>query len=175
MKKILIVIAVVVLALGVYVGLNSQDKYDSSKYEVTLTPNHDGVQVGDKLFIKLPDQFGKTHTTSGDTKFVIISFRKDDGHVIRNYLKNNKPTLLKEHNAFFLADISKVPIVIRNMVIISDLQKSEFPVLLIHDKAISKNLNTNHKGSMVVSFENNLVKTVTYVNSDKELDKLFKK
>lgn len=175
MKKILIGIAVVLVGLGVYVGLNSKDNYDSSKYEVTLTPNHNGVKIGDKLFIKLPDQFDKTHTSSDKTKFMIISFRKDDGHVIRNYLKNNKPTLLEENGAFFLADISKVPIAIRNMVIIRDLQQSEFPVLLIHDKAISTNLNNNHEGSMVVHFENDVVKTITYVNSDAELDKLFKK
>jgi len=175
MKKILIGIAVVLVGLGVYVGLNSKDNYDSSKYEVILTPKHNGVKVGDKLFIKLPDQFDKTHISTNETKFMIISFTKDNGHVIRNYLKNHKPTLLTDNNAFFLADISKVPIAIRNMVIITDLQQSEFPVVLIHDKAISKKLNNNHEGSMVVHLEGSIVKSVNYLDSDQELDKLFKK
>jgi hypothetical protein len=172
MKKILFVIVVIGLIVGVYVGINSKDSYDKSKYAVTLSPSHKGVHEGDKIAIKLPDQFGKTRTTNSNTKLIIISFTKEDAHTVRDYIKQ-QATVLEKNHILFLADISKVPVIIRNMFIIKDLKKSKSPILLIYDETISQKLNNNQSGSMVLKLDNEIVKKILYVQTKQDLKKLF--
>ena len=167
MKKIiLVVLAVVVVVIGGVVLKNSKDSYDSSKYYFS--------KYKSSIDFKLPDQFDKVHSLSSDTKTIIVAFRKKYGHIVREYLKKHDPKLLEKNNAFFIADISKVPVVIRNMFILKDLKKSKFPVLLIYDKKISDSLNESKDGIMVLHLENKKIKSTEYFHEEKELDKLFK-
>ena len=167
MKKILLVLAVLIGGFGAFVLFNSKDNYDSSKYFV----KYDGKTIE----FKLPDQFDKTHEVTSDTKLLMMAFSKEDGHTIREYLKSHKPTLLEENHAMFLADISKVPVVIRNMVILKDFKKSKFPVVIIYDKKISETLNDKKDKILVFHLENKKIVKVEHIKSEKEIDKLFKK
>jgi len=167
MKKVFTIILVLLVAGAVFVLLNSKDNYDSSKYYLSKDNN--------TIDFKLPDQSNSSHSLTSETKTVIVAFVKKDGHTVREYLKKHKPSLLKENHAFFIADISKVPVVIRNMFILKDLKKSKFPVLLIYDKKISKSLYENKDGIMILHLDNKVIKSTDYIHDEKELDKLFKK
>ena len=167
MKKILMILAVVIVGFGVFVLLNSKDNYDASKYYV----KYDGKQIE----FKLPDQFDKPHKVTDETKLLIMAFSKEDGHTVREFLKSNDPTLLEKNHAMFLADISKVPVVIRNMVILKDFKKSKFPVVIIYDEKISKTLNDNKGKILVMHLENKKIIGVDHIKSQEQLEKLFKK
>ena len=167
MKKIFMLLILVFIAGGAFVFMNSKDNYDPSKYYV----KYDGKTIE----FKLPDQFDRTHQVKDDTKLLIMAFLKEDGHTIRGYLKSHKPSLLDENHAMFLADISKVPVVIRNMVILKDFKKSKFPVVIIYDKKISKILNDNQNKILVMHLNNKKIVKVEHIKTEKELDKLFKK
>ncbi len=167
MKKIFSILLVLLVVVGIVIFLNSKDNYDSSKYYFS--------KDNQTIDFKLPDQFDSAHSLSSDTKLIIIAFVKKDGHIVREYLKKHDPKLLEKNHAFFIADISKVPVVIRNMFILKDLKKSKFPVLLIYDKKISKSLNENRDGIMILHLDNKVIKSIDYIHDEKELDKLFKK
>jgi len=165
-KVVLTVLAVIIVVVGVVILKNSKDSYDSSKYYFSKDSS--------TIDFKLPDQFDKAHSLSSDTKTIIVAFEKKDGHTVREYLKKHDSKLLEKNSAFFIADISKVPVVIRNMFILKDLKKSKFPVLLIYDKKISTTLNENKKGIMVLHLQNKEIKSTEFLHSEKELEKLFK-
>jgi len=165
MKKIVTLIGLVIVGFGLFVLNNAKDNYDASKYFA----KYDGKSIE----FKLPDQFDKTHEVTSDTKLLIMAFLKEDGHTIRGYLKAHKPTLLQEHHAMFLADISKVPVVIRNMVILKDFKKSKFPVVIIYDKKISQTLNDNQNKILVFHLNNKKIEKVEHIKTAQELDKLF--
>ena len=167
MKKIFFAVLILFLIGGIVVFLNSKDNYDPSKYYF--------AKDNQTIDFKLPDQFDRSHSLSPNTKLVLIAFVKKDGHTVREYLKRHNPNLLEKNHAFFIADISKVPVVIRNMFILKDLKKSKFPVLLIYDKNISKSLSENKDGIMVLYLDNKTIKSVKYIHTQKELDSLFKK
>ncbi len=167
MKKVISIILILLVVGGAFVLLNSKDNYDSSKYYLSKDSG--------SIDFKLPDQFDKAHSLKSDTKIVIVAFVKKDGHTVREYLKNHNPSLLQNNHAFFIADISKVPVVIRNMFILKDLKKSKFPVLLIYDKKISKSLKENKEGIMILHLDNKVIKSTDYIHNQKQLDKLFKK
>jgi len=167
MKKIISIILILLVVGGVVVFLNSKDNYDSSKYYFSKDKQ--------TIDFKLPDQFDNSHSLSSETKTIIVAFLKKDGHTVREYLKKHDPLLLEKNHAFFIADISKVPVVIRNMFILKDLKKSKFPVLLIYDKKISKSLSEGKEGIMILNLDNKVIKSTSYIHDEKELDKLFKK
>jgi hypothetical protein len=167
MKKIISLIGIVIVAFGAFVLMNSKDNYDASKYFA----KYDGKTIE----FKLPDQFDKTHEVTNDTKLLVMAFLKEDGHTIREYLKSHRPTLLEENHAMFLADISKVPVVIRNMVILKDFKKSKFPVVIIYDKKISQTLNDNKEKILVMHLKNKKIVKTENIKTTEELDKLFKK
>ena len=114
MKKIFSLILILLVVGGIVVFLNSKDNYDSSKYYL--------FKDNQTIDFKLPDQFDKAHSLSSDTKTIIVAFEKKDGHTVREYLKKHDSSLLEKNHAFFIADISKVPVVIRNMFILKDLK-----------------------------------------------------
>ena len=166
MKKILLGLVLVLIAGGAYIFTNfSKDNYDASKYFVKYDKN--------SIEFKLPDQFDKTHEVSNDTKLIIIAFLKEDGHTIRGYLKSHKPSLLADHHAMFLADISKVPVVIRNMVILKDFKKSKFPVVIIYDKKISETLNDHKDKILVLHLDHKKITKIDHIKTTEELNKLF--
>ena len=165
-KVVLVVLAVVVVVVGWLFLKNSKDNYDSSKYYFSKDAS--------TIDFKLPDQFDKAHSLKSSTKTIIVAFEKEDGHTVREYLKKHDSKLLEKNSAFFIADISKVPVVIRNMFILKDLKKSKFPVLLIYDKKISTALSENKEGIMILHLENKEIKSTKYLHNEKELDKLFK-
>jgi uncharacterized protein YxeA len=167
MKKIILILSFIIVGFGAFVFINSKDNYDASKYFV----KYDGKTIE----FKLPDQFDKPHEVTSDTKLLMMAFSKEDGHTIREYLKSHKPTLLEENHAMFLADISKVPVVIRNMVILKDFKKSKFPVVIIYDKKISEALNDKKDKILVFHLEDKKIVKVDHIKSEKDIDELFKK
>ncbi len=166
MKKILIGLFLVLAVAGAYIFANfSKDNYDASKYFVKYDKK--------SIEFKLPDQFDKTHEVTNDTKLIIMAFLKEDGHTIRGYLKSHKPSLLADNHAIFIADISKVPVVIRNMVILKDFKKSKFPVVIIYDKKISETLNDHQDKILVLHLDHKKITKIDHIKTTEELDKLF--
>ena len=166
MKKILFVLMVLLVIGGAFVFFNSKDNYDASKYFV----RYDGKSIE----FKLPDQFDKPHEVSNNTKLLIFAFRKKDGHILREYLKSHEANLLEKNHAMFIADISKVPVIIRNMVILKDFKKSAFPVVIIYDKKISKLLNDNKEKIVVMHLDNKKITKIEHFSTEQEVDRLFK-
>ncbi len=174
MKKIiLILLALIVVAGGIFFFLNSKDTYDKSKFNTTVTPQPLSVQSS--IDFTLPDQFNKPHTISDDTKILILSFAKQSGHDIRNFLKTQGNDFLSKKNAFFIADVSPMPTVIRNAFALPDLKKSAYPVLLIYDESIAKQFKDETKASqiMIIWLDHKKVSKIQFVKDIPSLKKLI--
>ncbi len=166
MKKIiLILLTIITIILGGVIFVNSKDHYDKKQYFLTKENNH--------IDFKLPDQFNKAHQLKNDTKILILAFQKEYGHIVREFLKEQNPNFLNQHKAYFIADISKVPVIIRNMFILRDLKKSKFPVLLIYDKDISQKLNEKRDGIVIFYLNNKQIIQTKIIHSKDDLQTLF--
>jgi len=168
-KKIaLIVVAFFVIAGGSLFLIKGQDSYYASKYSASVT---NGLDVGSKINFTLPDQFDKTHTLDANTKVLILSFAKSTGHMVKEFLETQNGSYLTDKNAYFVADIHKMPVVIRNTFAMPDLQKSAYPVVLIYDKAIADKINFVDKADKVavVTLNDGTIESVKYVSTPKEL------
>ncbi len=197
LKKILLfVFGLVLVGGGIFYYLNSKDHYDPDKYSAKITAPAakstsqdasvpDGVEVqaevpsglvlGMKVELTLPDQFDAPQTIGDDVKTLLFAFSKDAGGTVRGYLDKQEETFLATHKALFIADISPIPVVIRNQIALPKLRKSSYSVMLIYEEEMAAALmNTKHESDIaVVTITENVVQNIRYVNGEAELAALF--
>jgi len=167
-KVIFIVLGLLIVGGGVLFAINGKDTYEADKYSANLS---DSLQIGSIVSFTLPDQFNKSHTSNKELKTIILSFTKATGHLVKKYLTEQDVDYLPKRNAFFVADISPMPVVIRNTFALPDLKKSSFSVLLIYDKKIATKFKNEEKIDKiaVISLENGVIKEIKYISTKEEL------
>ena len=174
MKKIVIgVVVLVAIALGTFVIVKGKDTYDPSKYYIKA---ENGLKKGSVIDFKLPDQFDKAYKLKNDTRLLIVVFAKSTGHTVKAFLKDKPKGFLESKSALFIADISPMPVVIRNAFALPDLRKSDYSVLLIYDKKLAAKLKNRENADKItlVYLENKKIKDVKYITSQKELEEALK-
>lgn len=174
MKKIIYyAIATILIAGGVIFALNSKDNYDATKYYAKAT---DGLKVNSKLELKLPDQFDKSVSLTNETKKLIFAFSKNTGHITREFFGKQSKDFLSSKKALLVADISKMPVFIRNTFAMPDLKKSPYHILLIYDEKLAKEFEKgiDKDKVIVVELNNKKVTKVNYASNTKELEELLK-
>ncbi len=168
-KKIVLgLIGLLVIGGGALFVINGKDSYDATKYSATVS---DGMNVGSKISFSLPDQFDKKYTLSNTTKTVILSFAKATGHTVKEVLEKKSADYLSSRDAFFVADISPMPTVIRNTFALPDLKKSPFSVLLIYDKSIASQIKNESKADKIaiLTLDNGVITATKYIQTQEEL------
>jgi hypothetical protein len=173
-KLILGLLALLIIGVGTLFIINGEDKYEADKYNLTAT---NGLEKGSKIDFTLPDQFNKPHSLKSDTQILILTFSKNSGHIVKNYLGKQEKDFLDKHKAMFIADISPMPVVIRNTFALPDLKKSPFAVLLIYDKELAKKVKPKESSDkiVVVYLKNKSITDIKYISNEDELKEIFKK
>ncbi len=169
-KKItLVLLALLVISGSIFYFLNSKDNYDVSKYSA-LVP--DAFTTGSILDFTLPDQFGKTHSLNANTKTLVFTFARDSSHTMTEFLREKEDGYLNRKSAYYIADISTAPVFVRNAFIIPELQKSPYPVLIIHEEKIAEKFRYDAKKEAIkiVTLENKKVTDIQFVTNLKEFE-----
>ncbi len=173
-KKIVIsMIVILVLAIGGIFFMNSEDKYDASKYSLKLT---DGFNRGSMMTFNLLDQFDKDISLDSSTQKLIVVFSKEMGHIANNFISSQPKKFLESKGVMLVADISKMPVVIRNTFALPSLRKSEYPTTLIYDSKISDVLKNGKSGDKIffITLENNRIKSVSDGLTAKDIESFLK-
>ncbi len=130
--------------------------------------------LNDKLVnFTLSDQFDKIHTIDTKIKTIIVSFEKDTGSQINQFLDKKEATFLDKNSAVFIANISGMPTIITKMFALPKMKKYKHPILLIYDESDSRFLQKEGY-STVYKIEKGLIKNISYVKDDNELEEVFK-
>jgi len=195
-KTLLFAFALVLVGGGIFYYLNSKDHYDPEKYSAKITAptakstsqdvdvpdgaeiqaeEPSGLVLGMKVELTLPDQFDAPHTIGNDVTTLLFAFSKDAGGTVRGYLDKQDDAFLATHKARFIADISPIPVVIRNTLALPKLRKSSYSVMLIYEEEMAAALmNTKHESDIaVVTVAENVVQNIQYINGEAELAAMF--
>ncbi len=165
MKKILLgLLLLLIVATSVLFFLKGKDTYAEHQSSVSLS---NGLNVGSTITYTLPDQFGTSHTLDDSVQTLILVFAKGTGHTVKTYLGSQSADYLKTHHAAFVADISPMPVVIRNTFALPDLKTQPYSVNLILDGAIAKSLKKGAKADAItiVTLNNKQVQKVEYIET----------
>jgi len=177
MKKILLILSLLLLvAAGALYLLKGKSTYDPAKYSLTVTPENKPFGVGSSIRYTLPDQFGKSHHSSPETRILVFAFTKATGHIIKAAMADKPKGFLEERKAVIIADISKMPTVIQNMFALPDLRKSNYDMLLIYDGKMAERLKEGQATDKVIvmRLENGKVTKIEHADSPEALNELLK-
>lgn len=144
--------------------LKGKDTYKGQQSSVSLS---DGLNVTSTLTYTLPDQFGTSHTLDDSIQTLILVFAKDTGHTVKAYLGMQSADYLTTHHAAFVADISPMPVIIRNTFALPDLKTQPYSVNLILDEAIAKSFKQGAKVDAIniVTLNNKQVQKIQYIEN----------
>ena len=172
-KKIALgIVALLVIGGGTLFAINGKDNYDATKYGANVS---DGLNVGSHVSFTLPDQFDKSHRVDENAKMLILSFAKATGHTVKGFLAKQPKDYLTSRNAFFIADISPMPTIIRNTFALPDLKKSAYSVLLIYDGKIAAKIKNESKADKIAiaTLNNGVIEDVKYISTEEELKNIL--
>lgn len=171
MKKVLSAVLAVLILAGGYAYLSTRgDKSVKGNEEFGR------VAVGETLKpFTLKDQFDRLHTLREDTKKIIFVFKKDPGHVVRSYLNRQKDDYLESRRILFVADISKMPAVIREYAAMPDLRKRDYAVLTVYNRVLASKFKNEKEETkiMVADLERFRVTAIRFVETEEELGELI--
>jgi hypothetical protein len=119
----------------------------------------------------LADQFDKTHLVNSEIKTIVVSFEKDTGADVNEYLSSKSSDFLQNHNAVFIANISEMPSLITKWFALPKMKKYKHNVLLIYDEDDKRFMQKEEK-STVYKLENGVIKSITYIEKE-DLSKVF--
>ncbi len=167
LKKMMILALSLLVIIAALVAFGSKEIFDKQGY---LAKSTNGLIVGSNIDFALPDQHNEIHSLKNDTKKVIFVFSKGMGHVVKNYLAAQSADFLPSKNMLFVADISPMPIAIRNFMAMPDLKKSKYSVLLIFEPTLAKPLldEKNKDKIIIATLENKKITNVAYAVNEKE-------
>ncbi len=169
MKKVLLaIVLLLIFGAGILFLLKGKDGYEADKYSATLT---NGIVAGSSIEFTLPDQFDKSQTLDDSTKILIFAFSKETGHIVKEYLGAQAADYLASRHALFIADISPMPVVIRNTFALPDLKSQKYSVNLIYDKSIAESFKKGVQSDKItiVTLNNKEIQKVEYASTAQEL------
>jgi len=125
----------------------------------------------------LNDQHEKPQTISQETKALFFSFSKPTGHICNKFLQSKPANFLQTHHAFYVADVSPAPSLIKKMFILPDLKELKFPILLINNDKLSAEYSKgmNKEKIVVVLLKNGTISKIENLNDEKALEAFFSK
>ena len=171
MKKVLLGVAVVLILAGGYAYLSTRG--DKS---VKGNEGFGRVAVGETLTpFTLKDQFDRLHTLTEDTKKIIFVFKKDPGHVVRGYLNRQKDDYLESRHILFVADISKMPAVIREYAAMPDLRQRDYAILTLYNQELAAKFKNEQEEAkiMVADLDRFHVTAIHFAETEEALKALI--
>jgi hypothetical protein len=100
----------------------------------TVAAKPDPLAVGDAIEpFELPDQHETTHAVDAGVKVLLLSRDMDGGGVVREALARQggaAAAFLAERGALYVADVSRMPGLVRRVIAIPRMRGRPYPVLL---------------------------------------------
>lgn len=121
----------------------------------------------------LSDQFDKIYTIDNMVKTLIVSFEKDTGKDVNEFLAAQKVDFLEKNNAVFIANISGMPSIITSLFALPKMKKYKHSILLIYNENDKRFLQKSEK-TTVYKIDNGVIKSINFISSKDELEKIFK-
>ncbi|WP_457607934.1 hypothetical protein [Nitratifractor sp.] len=177
MKKTLLGLLVLLVTVGaVFFFFKGRSHYDPRLYTLEVRPADKPFGIGSTISFTLPDQFGKAHSLSPDTRKLVFAFSKATGHIVKAYMADKPKGFLEKHKAVIIADISPMPTVILNTFALPDLRKSDYPMLLIYDPKMAKRLEEGQPKEevIVMTLDRGKVVHIDRARDTAALDKVLK-
>ena len=132
------------------------------------------LNIGDSTpTFQIKDQFEKMHKISADAKTILVAESRSTSVIVREYLLTKDTNFLANNKAHYIADISGMPSLISKWIALPKMKKYPFSILLVNEEQ-AKSFSTKEDKITVYTVTDGKVSGVKYIETEKELDAVFK-
>ncbi|MFA7092532.1 MAG: hypothetical protein WC149_11855 [Arcobacteraceae bacterium] len=129
--------------------------------------------IGDKIGnFSLLNQFDEKQTVDTSVQTIMVSFEKDTGADINEFLSHQKSDFLQKREAVFIANISGMPMVITKMFALPKMRNYKHPILLIYDENDTR-FKAQEGKSTLYTLKNGAIQSIEFITKD-DLKTIFK-
>ncbi len=123
---------------------------------------------------KYENQFEEPVSIPKDTQLLIISFEKETGDFVNDYLDTKEPLYLLAQHAVFIADINRMPSIITSLFALPKLQKYKHPIYLHYEDQFENYIPYKEEQLILVHIKDEKVHSISYISTLKELKEVLK-
>jgi hypothetical protein len=147
--QILILYVVVLSADGFKVGL-SIDELNSFKYQTPL-----GIKLDIPKRVDL----------------IVVTFQKDTGALVNNFLDKKEASYLKNNGAIFIADIHTIPSLAREIFALPKFKRFEHLIYLNYGDRFIEYIPHQEDRVTLLHFDDSKLESISFVSTVAELEK----
>lgn len=130
------------------------------------------LSINDEISsFSLANQFNQKKTIDSNINILIVSFEKNTGKEVNEFLEKKSPNFLENHNAVFIANISGMPMFITKMFALPKMRKYKHEILLIYDEKENR-FKAKDGMSTLYRLENGVIKSIEFIRKN-DLEKVF--
>jgi hypothetical protein len=115
--------------------------------------------------IRLPDQHGQERSVPADVRVVLLSRDMKGGGAIRELLEKDGAAFLSQHSAVYVADVSRMPGLIRAAIAKPRMRRRSYPVLLDEAGTATASLPSAASKATVIFVEQGKITRVEHVDT----------
>lgn len=118
---------------------------------------------------------GRIMKVPSKTRLVIVAFEKDTAAVVNDYLITKSKYYIQKHKAVFIADISKMPMVITNMFALPKMKKYKHLLYLHYGKKFQKNIPRREDKITLLEFKDSKLSKIMFATTTGDIKRAIEK
>lgn len=126
------------------------------------TAFNEGDKIGN---FSLLNQFDVKQTVDNSVETIVVSFEKDTGAQLNEFLSKQTPDFLQQHKAVFIANISGMPSIITKMFALPKMRNYKHSILLIYDESDVRFKSQEGK-STVYKLKDGIIQSIEFITQD---------
>jgi hypothetical protein len=124
--------------------------------------------------LSLKDQHGEPHAIDEDVRGILFSRDMDGGGVLRKSLEEAGADLLKRTGSVYVADVSRMPGLVRRLFALPRLRRRGCPVLLDEDGSLTKDFPSAEGKGTLIELKGLRITRIRHFSAPEELEKALR-
>jgi hypothetical protein len=124
--------------------------------------------------LSLKDQHGEPHAIDEDVRGILFSRDMDGGGVLRKSLEEAGADLLKRTGSVYVADVSRMPGLVRRLFALPRLRRRGYPVLLDEDGSLTKDFPSAEGKGTLIELKGLRITRIRHFSAPEELEKALR-
>jgi hypothetical protein len=119
--------------------------------------------------LSLPDQHGETRQIDANVRAILFARDMDGGGVLKEALAESGPSLLEGAGAVYVADVSRMPGLIRRFFALPSLRRRDYPILIDTDGSATERFPSSEGQATLMVLDSLRLVGVSHFGSAAEL------
>ncbi|MEE9280204.1 MAG: hypothetical protein V3V67_08525 [Myxococcota bacterium] len=129
------------------------------------------IAVGTTLAsFSLVDQYGKPHQVDAEVTAILFTREMGGGDVVKEALAKTKGDLLAQAGVVYVADVSRMPAIIRRVFAIPSLRRRGYPILLDTKGSATKDFPSAEGSATLLVLQRLRVSSIVHIDAPADLE-----